>query len=717
MAEVYHNTGPDIRSLSTDGSTLVFDRLGEIYTLEPGGQPKLVPIDVTGDMPDVRPHIQNVAQEVENIAISPTGLRAVVEAHGEILTVPAKRDRGALRNITNSPGVMEREPAWSPDGQSIAYFSEESGLYALHVAAQTGARTTGAAPVRKYPLAAEAAYYFQPLWSPDSRKIAFYDNRLHTYVLDLVTGRLSTVGEGDVFGGFGDSTHAMAWSPDSRWLAYPRSVKNHLHVIMLYSTATGASTQLTDSMGDARFPAFDRNGKYLYFTASNNAGATQHGLDMSSDLYSPTSSIYALALTAETASPVGPQDEDEKSAPQAREKARENADATPAGRQGDEKAAAKGRPQSATPPAPPTPAVTAIDVAGQPVDALALRIAALPLPPRAYSELRTGKPGSLYFLERAEAQSRTTGPDTGAVLSRWTLDERKTEKLAERVLSYEVTADGEKMLLAQASAAPGAAGGGGRPPKPSYAIVAATAPQKPGEGALALDGLEVRVDPAQEWAQMYREVWRIERAYFYDPGFHGLDTVADEKRFQPYVAAIQSRSDLNYVFQEMLTGFSVGHLRGTGGAIPSARRVAGGLLGRGLRGEGRALLPVEDLHRRQLVARGEGAAGPAGAEREGRRLPSGDQRRRDFGGRGHPETPGGHGRPGGDAQDRARGRGAARRHRDPRRQRGAPQKPGLDRLQPTQGRSAVRRQAGLCVSARHRRGRLHQLQPVLLRAD
>ena len=211
VTEVWHNdTDSDVRSLSSDGQTLVFDRLGELYTLTPGGTPQRVQADVAGDLPDVRARILSVSDEIENVGVSPTGLRAVVEAHGEILTVPLKH--GSMRNLTNTPGVMEREPAWSPDGQSVAYFSGRSRPhYALHVASQTGAREDGPMAVRKYKLAAEPAYYFAPLWSPDSKKVAFTDNRLNTYVLDLATGKLTRVGEPDVFGGFhpGDPRHGL----------------------------------------------------------------------------------------------------------------------------------------------------------------------------------------------------------------------------------------------------------------------------------------------------------------------------------------------------------------------------------------------------------------------------------------------------------------------------------------------------------------------------
>jgi tricorn protease len=570
---VYRNTGgSDIRSLATDGTTLIFDRLGELFTLVPGQEPQPLNVDAVGDMPDVRARILNVGDQVENVRISPTGVRAVVEAHGEILTLPVKE--GVVRNLTSSPAVMEREPAWSPDGQSVAYFSDEDGLYALHVSSQTGASSG----VRKYKLSSEPTYYFHPVWSPDSKKIVFRDNKLNTWILDTVTGALTRAGEPDVYGGFAARASGMAWSPDSNWLVYARTAANHLQVLMLHSLATGRTTQLTDEMARAMDPAFDRNGKYLYFLASNNAGATSMGLDMTSDLYRPTSSIYALALTRTTASPIAPKENDEKSPAEARQSAEEKADATPAG----ETAAATAAPKkgAVAPPKKPGPAITAIDLADLPVDAIARRIVALPIPAGEYRSLQAGKPGTLYFLRASEAADADADGGPRAALARWTIEDKKSETLAENVGEYELSADGQKLLVGFAPSGPPPAPGGPRP-RPTYMIAAADKPLKATdpEGRLKLESLEVRVDPPAEWAQMYREVWRIERAYFYDPAFHGYDTVAAERRLAPYVEAIQSRADLNYLFQEMLTGFSIGHLRGSGGAIPNARRVPGGLLG------------------------------------------------------------------------------------------------------------------------------------------
>ena len=575
VTEVFHNTATDIHSLATDGHELIFDQLGALYTLEPkpGTKPHAVNVEIAADLPELRPHLKNVADEIENYALSPSALRVAVEAHGEILTVPAKH--GPVRNLTNAPGSMERDPAWSPDGQSVAYFSDEPGgdgkpgLYHLHVASQTGST-----PVRKFALAPEPAYYFAPLWSPDSRHIAFHDNRMHFYVLDVTSGKLSTIGESQTFGGFSSSASEVAWSPDSRWLVFPRSMPNHLHSLYLYEFDSGKSTQLTDEMADAKMPAFDRSGKYLYFLASNNQGATEAGLDMSSDVYLPTQTIYAMTLSGKTASPVAPEMDDEKTPGEVSSKSKENADSTPAGRAGETKSEEEKQPDAPHPTTPPKP--TIIDLAAMPVEAIARRIAPLPLPPGFYTALKTGKPGTVYFLE--SAATGRFGGSHGGTLSRWVLEGRKTEKLAEKVEAFQLSADGDKMLVN--FAAEGADNEGTRShAAPKMVIVPANAPVKAGEGAVSFAQVEVHVDPRAEWTQMYHEVWRIERAYFYDAHFHGADTQAEERQFAPYVNSIASRADLNYIFQEMLSAFSVGHLRGSGGTIPEAAKIPGGLLG------------------------------------------------------------------------------------------------------------------------------------------
>jgi len=592
VSAAFQNDGPDIRTLAGEGSTLIYDQLGEIYLYDTAtGQRRQVPIEVDSDFPEVRPRIENVAEQVENASISPTGLRAAFEAHGEILTVAAKKGatQGPTRDITNTPGVMERSPIWSPDGQSIAYFSDESGLYALHVAPQTGDAVADAPAVKKFPLANEPAYYFDPLWSPDSRRIVFHDNRLNTYMLDTTTGKLATVGEKDVYGGFSSQSNSYSWSPDSKWIAYTHSTENHLHAIYLYSVDTGKSTEVTSEMADSTTPAFDRDGKYLYFLASTDDGATSDGLDMSSDLYRPLSHIYAMTLTKDQASPLAPELSDEK-APSAEDKDKKSGDDKSAADNdkksagSDEKKTANGDDKKNDDKSAPEgedkdkskkesePKPTKIDL-----DGIESRTIAMPPHSANYTSLQAGLKDSIYFQEIPSADAFYQG---GATLSRWTLEDRKTEKLADHVVGFDLSADGKKMLLAiSAGNAPDGdedEGGGG---PASWVIAPSDAPVKPGEGMLSLGELKVHAEPHKEWEQMYHEVWRIESAFFYDPNFHGTDTVAEEKQLEPYVASIVSRADLNYIFQEMLSAFSVGHLRGFGGEIPAARPMPGGLLG------------------------------------------------------------------------------------------------------------------------------------------
>ena len=308
------NTGLEFESASAGPDAIVIEEFGHILLYDiASGKSHEVKIHVTGDFPEVRPHFEKLdAKKILRANISPSGARAVFETHGEILTVPA--EKGNIRNLTNSPSVADRDPAWSPDGKWIAYFSDESGEYALHVVAQNG---LGA--VKKINLGTPPAYFYTPRWSPDSKKIAYEDQRLNLWYVEVEKGtpvKVDTmrVDEGPSFG--------KVWSPDSRWLAYTKPLKNNLHAIFIYSLESGKAVQISDGMSDTQSPAFDRNGKYLYFTASTDeALANEAGM---STLQRPvTRSVYAAVLKKDVASPVAPESDEEKSK---EEKAKEEKD-------------------------------------------------------------------------------------------------------------------------------------------------------------------------------------------------------------------------------------------------------------------------------------------------------------------------------------------------------------------------------------------------------
>ncbi len=538
VTEAIKNSGYDIRSASSGPGGIVYDQFGELFVYDTkNGKSKKVSVEIAADFPEVRSHLEDVSRQIRDSRISPTGMRALMEAHGEILTVPAAK--GDVRDITNTAGIMERQPAWAPDGEHIAYFSDESGLYALHVAQQNGAGT-----VKKFALLDSPTYYFNPRWSPNSKLISFSDNKLDILCVNTETGKLTKI---DADYNWGPPLSDAAWSPDSKWLAYTRSLPNRLRALFLYSTDSGHATQISDGMSDVRYPAFDKDGQYLYFTASTNYGPTTSGLDMSSDEHEVTRHVYAAVLSKDGKSPVAPESDEEKPGAASAEKPAKQPDAN-----------AKAKPVH-------------IDL-----ENMEARIVSLPLPPRNYQDLRSGKSGTVYVLEAGAPGEQTRG----RTLQKYDIKTRKTEKLADNIASFDLSEDGEKMLIEMAPPPlPPLAGAPPQPPVPQMAIVPALTPVKPGDGVLHLAGMQVRVDPKTEWKQMYHEVWRIERSYFYDPHFHGVDTVAEEKQFEPYLDQLESRSDLNYIFQEMLGSFTVGHLRGGGGTMPSPQRVPGGLLG------------------------------------------------------------------------------------------------------------------------------------------
>ena len=556
VKKLINNTGKDIVYATAGPGGIIYEQFGQIHIYDlASGKEHAVPIDLAADLTEVRPRFQNVAREMRNARISPTGVRAVFEAHGEILTVPAAK--GDIRDLTKTPGVMERSPAWSPDGMSVAWFSDESGEYALHIGAQNGEGET-----RKIPLEGKAAFYSGPDWSPDSKRIAFNDNQLNLWEVEVASGKVTKVAEDHISEGGMD----FAWSGDSKWIAYAKAMPNRFHAVWIYSLGTGQTKQVTDGMSDAGSPSFDRDGQYLYFLASTNYGPTSSGLDMTSDEHDVTRSAYLIVLPDNIASPLAPESDEEK--PPEQRAAGESARGGRGGRGG---AGGGGGAQAEAPPKP-----VRIDF-----DRLAQRIVALPIPARRFQNLVAGKAGQVYLMEAAAGGGRG-GFGGGQTLSKFDLKTRKLDKLADNVAFFDLSANGEKMLLRLGGGGAGGRGGRGGAqgaPAPQYVIVSATAPVKPGEGALRLSDVEVNVDPIAEWKQMYHEVWRIERSFFYDPNLHGVNVADAEKEYEKYLDSLGSRSDLNYIIHDMISDMSVGHLRGGGGNIPQGRPVPGGLLG------------------------------------------------------------------------------------------------------------------------------------------
>jgi tricorn protease len=524
--------GPDIKSASATSDAIVYDQFGELHLYDIGSnQTKKLEIHVHGDIPGLRPRFEKVVKKISKAGLSPTGARALFEARGEIVTVPV--EKGDVRDITNTPGVAERDPSWSPDGKWIAYFSDESGEYELHLRPQSGV-----GEVKKLTLGDAPSFYYAPVWSPDAKKIAFSDKRLNYWYIDLDSGK-STKVDTSTYADF-DGGGPMDWSPDSKWIAYSKQLKNYLYAVFLYSVQKQNRVQVSDGMSDARFHAFDKDGKHLYFLASTDLGPAM-GSGMSTFNRSVTRAAYVVVLNKDDSSPLSPQSDEEKP------------DATAKDREKDKNKEEKKE----------TPA-THVDA-----ENIDQRTLALPVPARNYVGLLPGKAGTLLLLEGPTVLTYDDNPieeppPPPVSVHRFEFEKRKSEKLVEGVSSVAVSYNGEKVLYRKGD---------------DWFVVKTDGSTKAGEGKLNLDALEVRVDPPAEWRQIYHEVWRIERDFLYDPNYHGYNVRAAEKEFAKYLPGLGSRHDLNYLLDEMLGRICLGHVFVYGGGVPEVKKVKTGLLG------------------------------------------------------------------------------------------------------------------------------------------
>lgn len=515
----------DVRFPSTDGKSIVFERDGVLYvmSLADSSIKKITP-KLTTDGAHFRPYLRKLGQNISDFSISPSGKRIVVEARGEIFSVPARS--GETRALHSTPGVRERMPQWSPDGQSIAYMSDATGEAELYMMPQMGGKPTQLTTGGKYKILSYT-------WSPDGKKISFstIDYRLH--ILDVETKKVVTVYQ-DPY----SPAASYDWSADGSWIAYVKAMPNLMGAIHLYNVRTGKTYQVTEGQYGDNSVAFDRNGKYLYFTSNRTFNPTPGSFEYSLNFTNATR-VYAVPLTKDLANPLkGTSDE---------EPVKEKKDDAKASTSfstffdGDEEGQY---------PAPAAAPAVAKDEKKEPenkdlkidLDGFSDRIFALPWP--------GGNYGLLIGMNNGVAVS-----SNGSLLS-FDFNSKQPQVLLEGLSGISVNADRSKMAYALG---------------PQIHIVPMAPGAQPGQGRVNTDAVEATIDPRAEWYQIFNECWRYMRDNFYDPNFGGVDWNAMKARYQAYLPYITHRSDLNYVLGMMIGELGTGHAYVGGGDMGQTR--------------------------------------------------------------------------------------------------------------------------------------------------
>jgi len=538
--QVTHFEEYDVRFPSIGPKDIVFENADRLYRLElPGETLREVEVAVVTDRATLRPRAEKVAPLIANPGISPSGKRALLEARGGVFSLPA--EHGVVLELTPGSDAAHRYPAWSPDGKTVAYWTDRSGEYELVV------RPADGSGAERQVTTLGPGFRYQISWSPDSKHVAFIDNRMQIQVCDVAGGRATVVDQARFFYEGALRSFRASWSADSRWLAWSRDLESRQTALFLYDTREAKRHQATRGFYADAAPVFDPEGRYLYFLTNRSFKPIYSDLD-NTWIYANTTLVAAVPLRQDVPSPLAPRNdaegEDEK-------KDKEKA----AGKDKGQKAkdgSGSAKKDEAEKKEPPKP--VEIDI-----DGFEERIVLLPAAAGNYDRL-AAIPGMVLYRR----VPRTGEPeDAKSPLVSWDLEEREEKTVVEDVDGFEVSADGTKLLAWK---------------KEDYAIVEPKPDQKL-EKKIATADLEREIDPRAEWRQMFDDAWRFERDYFYDPGLHGVNWSEMRQRYGTLLDDAVTRWDVNFVIGEMIAELNSSHSYRGGGDLEKGKERGVGMLG------------------------------------------------------------------------------------------------------------------------------------------
>lgn len=522
------NDYPVIR-LSVNNNEVIFEQAGylHIYNINTQETSKLN-INITADLLELRSRFVSGEKYIRSASISPSGSRIVINFRGDIITVPAKK--GDPNNLTLTTGVHEKYPAWSPNGKFIAYFSNESGEYALHI------KNIISGDIRKTSLSG-TGFYANIHWSPDSEKISFVDNGRNLYVLNTNNNSIVKIASDALYVPgkfrelFGD------WSHDSNWISYTIISDTNFEQAYLYSLSEKRSYSISDGLSNISSPVFDPSGKYLYMLASTDAGPVVNWFDQSNQDMELTNSIYLVTLQKETISPLAKENDME-------EIKVDNEESDKNDKKPKEKGKSKELKEEEKVP-------LKIDWLG-----IENRIIDIPVSSGMYYHLSAAKEGELFYVSRTPHSEESN-------LHKYCLKDRKDEIIMP-LDDYEIASKGDKMLYF----------------KDGKMGITLTG-KEPEDDLINTDEIQVKIDPVAEWENIFNEAWRVNRDYFYDPGMHGVDWNAMKEKYELFLPHVTCRNDLYRMMSWMFSELGVGHHRfsNRGDSMNSLQIISGGLLG------------------------------------------------------------------------------------------------------------------------------------------
>jgi tricorn protease len=500
----------DVRWPSSDHQgRIVYELNGELQVLDvKTGRSTALAISVPDDGLWKRPSRIAAAGQIEDWDLSPKGERALFTARGDIFTVPI--EKGPVRNLTHSPGAHDKMAAWSPDGSKIAFLSDKSGEEELWVVAQDGS----SAPEQL--TRGGHAQRYAPAWAPDGKRIAFADKDGKLYVFTMDDRKLSQVAAATR-----GQIRDYVWSPRGNYLAWSANSPNNLSALYVWAARDNQIRKVTDDLFNSYNPAWDPDGNYLWYLSDRDYAPLISGAEFNYAT-NRTTDIYGLALRKDVKSPFPPESDEVTVTPAA--------------------------PAPAAAPTPPADLV--IDF-----DGLSRRVAKVPVEGDNYGGLTAKKGHLLYGVGSAIYYGRDG--DKPTALKVFSIKDRKATTLVEDMGGYALSEDGSKALVRS----------GG-----TFSLYDATPAGASSKKAVSTAGLMVDRVPAEEWTQIFHEVWRRYRDWFYVANMHGFDWEAIGKRYEGWLPWVAHRSDLNYVISEMVSELTVQHTYVEGGDFEMPRR-------------------------------------------------------------------------------------------------------------------------------------------------